>query len=414
MSLASQLADIIRQEAHTRGQLGIAKAGIIPNAISQGANTLQGALNQMTQNKAQDVRNDFTRSETDLNKVRISKAQRDEQNEREIEAILKAIPDGPDAMRLRTEAFVKFWQAKDPQKALEIQKSLRGEGLVKAQEEAARATRAYREAQIKKLEQADKPATFDLGPGHKRVDETGKEIASNPAIDKADVKLGETITSDNKKIAKFRRSDGTTYTEEIGDARTSAESGGGAEPGSYIPLTDDQGRVIGAWNPKARRVEEVPKDFAGARKSAIPFEDRRARANARSGLRAIDTVESILKDPAVLAQASIPGSIGARKFAAARREMVDVITRLRTGAALNEGEQKFYHNQAPTLLDLTDKEAIAYKIGLFRDLFNDLATGGEDVKAKASTPATGGGLTGAQKARLEELRRKKQAGTLGK
>jgi hypothetical protein len=287
--------------------------------------------------------------------------------------------------------------------------------LAKAQEAAARATESYRNAQKSKLEQ---PETKDVGPGHKLVRDD-KEVFSNPPLKnpgQADVKLGETITSENKKVAKFRRSDGTTYTEEIGDARTSGgESGGGrAEPGSYIPLTDDQGRVTGAWNPKASRVEPVPKDFAGSRKSGKSFEERRAATNARSGLRAIDTVEKFMTDPGILAQAAIPGSLGATKFEAARNEMKDVLTRLRTGAALNTGEEEFYGNQVPNVKDLTNKEALAYKIGLFRDLFTDLANGGDDMTGKDKAGGGGGGLDPQKKARLEELRRKHKAGTLGK
>jgi hypothetical protein len=72
-------------------------------------------------------------------------------------------------------------------------------------------------------------------------------------------------------------------------------------------------------------------------------------------------------------KSAIPGSLFARKYESAKREMLDVISRLRTGASLTENEEKFYKSQLPSLKDLSDPGTINYKINLFRDLFNGLA-----------------------------------------
>ena len=96
--------------------------------------------------------------------------------------------------------------------------------------------------------------------------------------------------------------------------------------------------------------------------------------NAQSGLKAIDRLEQeITKNPNALGQAWLPGSPGARILKTARGEAADVLTRLRTGAALNEEEQRFYQGQLPQLFD--SPETIQYKLELFRDLFNEISSG---------------------------------------
>lgn len=97
--------------------------------------------------------------------------------------------------------------------------------------------------------------------------------------------------------------------------------------------------------------------------------------NAKQGLRALEKLkDKIEADPAVLLKAAIPGSPGARLFAAWKNELSDIITRLRTGAALNEEEQKFYQGQMPGLLDLVGQKVepglIEDKLKIYDGLFN--------------------------------------------
>ena len=108
----------------------------------------------------------------------------------------------------------------------------------------------------------------------------------------------------------------------------------------------------------------------------LPPESQKIIANSTSGLSALDKLEkemSGFSGKARLVAATMPGSPFARTLKTARGEISDVITRLRTGAALNEQEQAFYNSQMPSLLDLSDPGTIEYKMSLFRNLFTNLA-----------------------------------------
>ena len=101
--------------------------------------------------------------------------------------------------------------------------------------------------------------------------------------------------------------------------------------------------------------------------------------NAKQGLRALDTLRKKIEDnPNVLLRAAIPGSPGARLFATWKNELSDIITRLRTGAALNEEEQHFYQSQMPGLMDLLGQKIepglIEDKLKIYDGLFNGVIT----------------------------------------
>ncbi len=100
--------------------------------------------------------------------------------------------------------------------------------------------------------------------------------------------------------------------------------------------------------------------------------------NAQSGLRALTTVQELIaKDPQIILQAQTPllGRFGTSgKYRAAIKEMQDVLTRLRTGAALNEQEIAFYESQTPLLTD--NQETIDYKLNLFKNLYTDVINRG--------------------------------------
>jgi len=109
--------------------------------------------------------------------------------------------------------------------------------------------------------------------------------------------------------------------------------------------------------------------------------------NALSGLKALDVIESeINKNPNIAIQAAVPGSPGARIFATARKEASDILTRLRTGAALNKDEMKFYVTQLPQPFD--SAETIKYKIKLFREIYNRIIQSGGAQTALTATTET--------------------------
>src|SRR3972149_5500756 len=58
----------------------------------------------------------------------------------------------------------------------------------------------------------------------------------------------------------------------------SAAAYAGRERGTYIPLTDEKGQLIGAWNPTSKRVESIPTEVRGSRRSQMPPTERKDRA----------------------------------------------------------------------------------------------------------------------------------------
>jgi len=129
---------------------------------------------------------------------------------------------------------------------------------------------------------------------------------------------------------------------------------------------------------QADAIEQAYKVQAGANKP-LNAQQQKQQANAQSGLRSLNSMEKILKnDPTVVANVRLTGSVGgigsnARKYAALSREVKDVYARLRSGAVLNKQELDLYDNQLPSVLD--DPETIRVKLALFRNLFNDFASG---------------------------------------
>jgi len=140
---------------------------------------------------------------------------------------------------------------------------------------------------------------------------------------------------------------------------------------------------------KARR-EEVEAELA-KRGLDIPrpltAQEINAQGPSASGLTALDNMEALLqKDPELTTKAitqNIPlvGGVlsrmipGVSEFKTYRNEMVDILARIRTGAAISKYEEDFYSGQAPQFGD--PPSAIKAKIAQFRGLY--LATSGVPV-----------------------------------
>lgn len=105
----------------------------------------------------------------------------------------------------------------------------------------------------------------------------------------------------------------------------------------------------------AKRGLDIPRPLSA--------KEREAGNNALSGLAALDHMDALLDENPMLAaadSANLPGFLGAparvavdhlSEFSAAKREAVDVVTRLRTGAALNKQEEGFYPRQVVEAFD---------------------------------------------------------------
>lgn len=130
------------------------------------------------------------------------------------------------------------------------------------------------------------------------------------------------------------------------------------------------------------------KDLGAAEKPLIEAELRRrgldlprtltaleqnAQTQAIAGLAAIDTMDAMLKkDPLLPEKAVVPGLLGrmvpgVSSFKTVRGEASDILSRIRTGAAINESEIKIYTNMLPAAGDPPD--AVQTKTAQFRGLF---------------------------------------------
>lgn len=104
---------------------------------------------------------------------------------------------------------------------------------------------------------------------------------------------------------------------------------------------------------------------------------------ASAGLDALDQVEQMIGgDPNIRIKGAIPGSPGARSYESAKRQVMDMVARLQTGAALTNEEQKFYERQLPQPFD--SPEDVQFKVQQLRNYFQSVAqgqSGAEDVGA---------------------------------
>jgi len=248
---------------------------------------------------------------------------------------------------------------------------------------------------------ADKRVWEDIGPAPTKADTSTSEfeyfIKTHPGADIEDwLKIKQqfekptemphnTVTTDE---GVFQYNPTTQrYDIKVGPRPRTEQ----AEPGSYLPYTDARG-VVQYWvNPKTKQVVKPESLGLGQEdlyKGPLAVERQKIETAATSGLKAIAKLREELKKPGTLAALAVPGSPGARTAMAARNEMVDVLTRIRTGAALNADEQAFYNRQAPGLIDslFNDPDTIAYKLSIFEDNFKGLAP------PEKKTPSGGGAV----------------------
>lgn len=106
------------------------------------------------------------------------------------------------------------------------------------------------------------------------------------------------------------------------------------------------------------------------------------QGNVESGLRALKTVKDELfgagsADKPIDQLSNVKSNIllresvgAARNYVAAKKEMLDIITRLRTGAAISLQEEEFYKAQLPLFLD--NEQTVKTKLKRFEELFTSM------------------------------------------
>lgn len=115
---------------------------------------------------------------------------------------------------------------------------------------------------------------------------------------------------------------------------------------------------------------------------------------AQEGLNKLQSLRQMLQtDPNLILKSAIPGSPGARTYTRFKKEMADIITRLRTGAALNKDEEAFYQSQLPGVGDVlssrffNEPDAVEKALALHEALFQRVVDqyGGRAAKPMRNT-----------------------------
>lgn len=104
-------------------------------------------------------------------------------------------------------------------------------------------------------------------------------------------------------------------------------------------------------------------------------------ANANSGLSSLATLSDTINKSGVPKATLLPGrglfgglvgnAAGTSQYDTAAKNISDVITRLRSGAAITDQEAAFYNSQLPQAFD--SPETVQEKLGIFKDLFTSVA-----------------------------------------
>jgi len=113
----------------------------------------------------------------------------------------------------------------------------------------------------------------------------------------------------------------------------------------------------------------------------VSAEAAKTITNAQTGLQALNDFESIVaNDPSALQKSVIPGrgvaggllgrALGTQSLDASRQQVIDIIARLRTGAAITASEEARFMQFLPVAADTPD--VAAQKIGYLRNQFSDL------------------------------------------
>lgn len=211
--------------------------------------------------------------------------------------------------------------------------------------------------------QSTKPETAKnpivVGQGDILVDPTGKQLFANPKPEVAQPPMtvgpGASLVDRSGKVLYNNPKPETEKTEA----------------GSYIPLTDPQGRVIGAWNPKSATFQPIPEEAEGARKNALPAGTNTQLRDFENSVRKIKELGTAYKPEFVgpyqgRYEASKASGVlsyfpffqtaeGYPKFAALNADLKNAIIKLITGAQMGREEAQRILQQVPVE---TDKEDI--------------------------------------------------------
>jgi len=174
----------------------------------------------------------------------------------------------------------------------------------------------------------------------------------------------------------------------IQEAKAAAQGGAMGGVGEITPQQAMMAQML--LSPKEltkfNNMYKIQQDTAKASQTKAPSAASQTKIElGKSGLRALDQVEDILKkDPSKALKASIPGQLGARDYDSAAFRAVEGLLRSRSGAAVPETEvRRYMRANLPRIGDT--KGDIKFKLESFR----------KDLEAQASFGATEGADTDA-------------------
>lgn len=162
----------------------------------------------------------------------------------------------------------------------------------------------------------------------------------------------------------------------------------GVDSGSSVALQDLFDQAMAAPDAKTQRelLDLAEKAIniqgklnpTGTARKPLSAEASRQVANAKSGLRALEQIESEIAggvSPTTNRFASLAGNLGrgvagTQGYEAARQELVDIIARLRTGAAITAKEEQRFSLLLPQAFD--EPDTIKQKINRYRELLSDV------------------------------------------
>lgn len=129
------------------------------------------------------------------------------------------------------------------------------------------------------------------------------------------------------------------------------------------------------------RVYEYEANAGGGKEKPLSAEASKTLANANSGLTSLQQLAGIIEREGVPKGTLLPGRelfggaganlAGTAQYDTAAKNITDVITRLRTGAAITENEEKYYKSMLPQAFD--SPEVVKQKLGIFQDLFSSIS-----------------------------------------
>jgi len=137
----------------------------------------------------------------------------------------------------------------------------------------------------------------------------------------------------------------------------------------------DLARTGGKNIPELKAISEFLVDKDKDKKKPLTSVQQTLITNVQSAERSLNKVEEILKkDPNIILKSQVPGIagrlLGASTYNTARKEISDVLGRMRTGAVITEEELKLYLTKLPELGDR--QEDIDFKLKELRFIFDSL------------------------------------------